>query len=1169
MFTEQIKRLREVQGIIEKVSRGETPILAYGLTESQKAHITNHIMNVFNKTVLFVTYDNVEARIIYEDLSSFTKGNAYLFPPREALFYKIDAASQNITSERLNVITKIIDGKPHGIVVSADAVCGKLIPLELYKKYYFEYKVNDRILLDDFIKNLIVMGYERVESVEGKGQFSIRGGIIDIFPLIEDYAFRIELFDDEIDSIRKFDVLTQRSISNTDICVISPAKEFIAESLEINQGISNISKHLNMYLNKIEKIKSGISQKLKDKFEEIMENLSEFKRFENINELIDYFYTVPNSIFDYLPKDSIVILDESLRIKQKINNIRKEFNENFKTLLEKGEVLPEQSKLIFDYEDILKKVEKFPTILMNTLVRQDGELQPRDIVNFISKSMHPFHGKIDILVDDLKYYKTSGYKVLLMTGNKERASILKNELMNYGIETVITEDTEYDIKNGQIVLYPGSLSKGFEYVDAKFAVISDKEIFGQSKKVRKSRAIKGYDNIKDFSELTVGSYVVHSNYGIGKYEGIEKIKSDGVIKDYLKIIYAGKDKLFLPVEQMNLIQKYIGPDDVVPKLNKLGGSEWIRAKRKAKKAVEDIAKDLIKLYAKRQTVKGYAFSPDTPWQKEFEEQFPYEETEDQLRCIKEIKEDMEKERPMDRLLCGDVGYGKTEVALRAAFKAAADGKQVAFLCPTTILAQQHYTNFAERFKDFPIKVEMLSRFRSYKEQGQIIKALAEGNIDIIVGTHRLLQKDIKFKDLGLLIIDEEHRFGVKHKEKIKKLKENIDVLSLSATPIPRTLHMSLIGIRDMSVLENPPEERFPVETYVVEFNEEIIKDAILKEMGRGGQVYFVHNRVNGIEKMALLIKELIPNCRVAVAHGQMDENQLEDVMVDFLKGEYDVLVCTTIIETGLDIPNVNTIIINDADKLGLSQLYQLRGRVGRSNRLAYAYFTYRKDKVLTEVAEKRLEAIKEFTEFGSGFKIAMRDLEIRGAGNLLGQEQHGHIDAIGYDMYLKLLEDAVRSLKGEIKGEEVNTSLDIKVDAYIDSLYIKDEDSRLEMYKKIASIESREDMREVSEELIDRFGDYPKAVGVLLDIAYLKSQASKIFVTEIVERNGSVILKFKDEKSINHETIELIAKEYPNRIIFSNQIPPYLVYKIIKKETIQEELIDLVEKIKNLQAGKN
>ncbi|KUK34238.1 MAG: Transcription-repair coupling factor, partial [Caldanaerobacter subterraneus] len=728
----------------------------------------------------------------------------------------------------------------------------------------------------------------------------------------EEYPYRIELFDDEIDSIRTFDVITQRSLENIDKINIFPATEFIAGAEHIKKGISAVSNYLNSYLSKIKKSKSGIAEKLQQKFEEIMEEITESKRVENIYELIDYFYDDVYSIVDYMGEDAVIILDESSRIKQRVNNLQMEFNENFKALLEKGEVLPEQSKLFFDYEEILKRVKNNFLLIMNTLAKPGNELQPQTIVNFVSRSMHHFHGNMDILVDDLKYYKNAGYKVLLLSGNQERARILKDTLDSFNIDTVVIKDSEYDIQKGQVVIYAASVSKGFEYVDAKFAVISDGEIFGQTKRRKRTVKIKNADKIKSFTELEIGSYVVHVNYGIGKYEGIEKIKVDGIVRDYLKIIYAGGDTLFVPVEQLDLVQKYVGPTDNPPKLNKLGGSEWLKAKRKAKKAVEDLAKDLIQLYAKRQMVKGHAFSPDTPWQKEFEEQFPYEETEDQLRCIKEIKEDMEKDRPMDRLLCGDVGYGKTEVALRAAFKAVADGKQVAFLCPTTILAYQHYANFIERFKEFPVKIEMLSRFRTPKEQSKIIKELAEGNIDIIVGTHRLLQNDIKFKDLGLLIIDEEQRFGVVHKEKIKKLKENIDVLTLSATPIPRTLHMSLIGIRDMSVLENPPEDRFPVETYVMEFNEELIKDAILREIGRGGQVYFVYNRVNGIEKMASLVKDLVPGCRVAVAHGQMEESQLEKVMIDFLNGEYDVLVSTTIIETGLDIPNVNTIIVYDA-----------------------------------------------------------------------------------------------------------------------------------------------------------------------------------------------------------------------------------------------------------------
>jgi len=1168
MFTVQIEELKEVKAIEEELKQGRGPVLIYGLADSQKAHIAHYLMKKFNKKVLVITPDDVEARRIYEDLYSFNEGEAFLFPKRDIVFYKIDAASHEIVFERLKVIKRLSEDRPYAVVASVDALLDKMPPFYLFRKYQFSLKIGDKIDLGKFLKKLEVIGYERVQMVEGKGQFSVRGGIIDIFPSTEEYPFRIELFDDEVDSLRTFDVMTQRSIKTAEEVFIFPATEFIVEEEHIKRGISSLSKDLNSYLSKIRKTKSGMAEKLREKFDEIMEEISQGKKRESIKVLINYFYEDLQSIKDYVGEDAIVILDETNRIKQRVSNLQLEFNENFKNLLEKGEVIPEQREIFFDYTEVEERLKNNFLVIMNTLTKPEGELHPQRIVNFVSRSMHSFHGKIDLLVEDLKYYKATGYRVLLLSGNKDRAKILKETLEEYGIDSVVVKDNEYDIQRGQVVIYPASITKGFEYVDAKFAVISDSEIFGQTKRARKPVKMKNAERIKSFTELEVGSYVVHVNYGIGKYEGIEKIKVDGVIRDYLKIVYAGGDVLFVPVEQLDLVQKYVGPTDNPPKLNKLGGGEWIRAKRKAKKAAEDLAKDLIQLYAKRQMAKGHAFSPDTPWQKEFEDQFPYEETEDQLRCIKEIKEDMEKDKPMDRLLCGDVGYGKTEVALRAAFKAVADGKQVAFLCPTTILAYQHYTNFLERFKEFPVKIEMLSRFRTPKEQAQIIKGLADGTIDIVVGTHRLLQNDVKFKDLGLLIIDEEQRFGVVHKEKIKKLKENIDVLTLSATPIPRTLHMSLIGIRDMSILENPPEDRFPVETYVVEFNEELIKDAILREVGRGGQVYFVCNRVQGIEKMANFIKELVPNCRIAVAHGQMEESKLEQVMVDFLKGEYDVLVTTTIIETGLDIPNVNTIIVYDADKLGLAQLYQLRGRVGRSNRLAYAYFTYRKDKVLSEVAEKRLEAIKEFTEFGSGFKIAMRDLEIRGAGNLLGAEQHGHIDAVGYDLYLKLLEEAIRNLKGEQPKEEITTTIDLKVSAYIDSSYIEDENLRLEMYKKIASIESREDMMEVAEELIDRFGDYPKPVEALLDIAYIKAVASKLHIVEISEKSSGVILKFKDKDSVDMETVEKMVREYKGNLTFSSQYPPYLTYKYNKKETLLKELIELVEKMKDLQLAK-
>jgi transcription-repair coupling factor (superfamily II helicase) len=745
---------------------------------------------------------------------------------------------------------------------------------------------------------------------------------------------------------------------------------------------------------------------------------------------------------------------------------------------------------------------------------------------------------------------------------------LVQSLIDQNIEAIYKSSLDIELQDGHIVVLPGTLSNGFEFPSIRYAVISDREVFTTPKKEgpkRKGRLIKA------FTDLKVGDFVVHENHGIGQYVGIEKLTVGGLTRDYLNIKYGGNDKLYIPTDQLDMIQKYIGGEDKLPKLNKLGSVEWTKTKSKAQHSIQALAIDLLKLYAERQQKIGFSFSKDSRWQKEFEDMFPYEETEDQLRCIEEIKRDMEDERVMDRLLCGDVGYGKTEVALRAAFKCVMDSKQAAILAPTTILAQQHYNTCIQRFGSFPVKIDVLSRFKSASELKKAVSDLKSGNLDIIIGTHKLLQESIKFKDLGLLIIDEEQKFGVGHKEKIKSLKTNLDVLTLSATPIPRTLHMSMIGIRDISLIEEPPEERYPVQTYVMEHNEDVIRDAIFKEIARGGQVYFLHNRVRSIAKTAAHIKELVPEARVAYAHGQMDEKQLEDTMLDFYNGEYDVLVCTTIIEAGLDIPNVNTIIITDADKMGLSQLYQLRGRVGRSNRLAYAYFTYQKDKVLSEVAEKRLQAIKEFTEFGSGFKIAMRDLEIRGTGNLLGKEQHGHMEAIGYDLFIKLLEETLQELKGEAPVKRVETSIELQINAYIPESYISDENQKIEMYKKIASISDQQDLFDIEEEIEDRFGDIPTMVRNLLSIAYVKQLAQMCGISNIGQRNNNIAIKFKTDKFIKAQTAMQIASDYKGRILFTASEQPYFTLKCSdeKPEELLKDIRDIVEKISSFHTAAN
>ena len=771
-----------------------------------------------------------------------------------------------------------------------------------------------------------------------------------------------------------------------------------------------------------------------------------------------------------------------------------------------------------------------------------------------------------MLIEDINLRKKNGYKTLILAGTRTRGERLVNTLRDRDIESVY-KDVVDSIELGQVVVTFGNLVKGFEYPDLKICVISDKEVFGEAKKSlpKKGSKRKGVGKITSFAELKPGDYVVHANHGVGVFKGIKQIEIAGNTRDYLDIVYDKGDKLYVPVDQLDLVQKYIGSEGKNPKINKLGGNEWQKAKAKVRKSINEIAEDLVKLYAARAALKGYKYSKDTEWQRQFEDEFPYEETPDQLTSLEEIKHDMESDKPMDRLLCGDVGYGKTEVAIRAAFKAVMDGKQVAFLVPTTILAEQHYKNLVKRFSDFPVKIDMVSRFRTTKQQKATLQALKEGNVDILIGTHRLVSKDIVFKDLGLLIVDEEQRFGVAQKEKIKSIKKNVDVLTLSATPIPRTLHMSLTGVRDISVIETPPEERFPIQTYVLEQNDQLIRDAILREVAREGQVYFVYNRVESIQGMANYISELVPECKVGVIHGQMTEKELEAEMIKFMQKEYDVLVCTTIIETGIDIQNVNTIIVNNADKMGLSQLYQLRGRVGRSNKIAYAYFMYTKDKVLTEVAEKRLKALKDFTELGSGFKIAMRDLEIRGAGNMMGSSQHGHMAAIGYDLYCRMLEDTVKLIKGDIYKEPIETTVDIKVDAYIPSSYIEDEIQKIEVYKKIAAIENLNDYKEIKEELEDRYSSIPEAVYNLMDIAYIKSLAKELLIEEIKEFKSEVRFKFpKEYKKVNY-IYNILLKNYKENVVLYFGETPFFALKVntIKREEILEFyknlLKDLIE----------
>ncbi|QCX33745.1 transcription-repair coupling factor [Caloramator sp. E03] len=1153
------KKHEEYEIILSSLNTGKTPCQIHGLSESQKAYISCCLFDDTQRQTLILTHNDIEARKIYDDIKIFTD-KCYYLPIREMVF-NVDVTSGEVKIERLKTIYKILSGEPIIVVASVDAIFYNMPPKNIFIKNTFTLKPNDSIEILSLATKLIDLGYERVEIVEGSGQFAQRGGIIDIFSPLNDEPYRIEFFGDEIDTIRTFDVVSQRSKNKVDSALIYPARETIIDSDRIQAIVSNIEKDFELKYKSYSKKNKEAAERLRVRVKENIEKLKNFRYFEGIDSYMLYLYNSSNFFIDYFD-NPIVILDESGRIVQRINTGYEEFEDTFKSMLDKGDVMPLQGEYFFPPEYIINSINKNKIIALNMLPRVVDDIKPLSVVNFNAISMNPLSGNIEFLINEIKSKIKNRYSILIMAGTSSRAERLAKSLKEEEIDALYVEEVD-ELREGKVVVTSGSLSRGMEFPDKKLIVISDKEFFKEKTK-RKGTFAKKAGKIQSFTDLKVGDYVVHVNHGIGIYKGITQLVIDGIKKDYLLLQYQGGDTLYVPVEQLDMVQKYIGADDEPPKVYKLGGSEWAKTKKKVKESLREMAENLIELYAVRKTIKGYAFSKDTPWQKQFEDEFPYQETPDQIAAIEEIKKDMEKPQPMDRLLCGDVGYGKTEVAMRAAFKAVMDGKQVAVLVPTTILAEQHYNNFKQRFMDFPVSIDMISRFRNREQQKKTLSDLHVGNIDIIIGTHRLLQKDVKFKDLGLLIIDEEQRFGVSHKEKIKLLKKNIDVLTLTATPIPRTLHMSMIGVRDMSIIETPPEERYPVQTYVMEYNENIVKDAILREISRGGQVFFVYNRVETIKDMQAALTKIIPEAKIIIAHGKMDEKELEEAILSFISGEGDILLCTTIIETGIDMPNVNTLIVYDADKMGLSQLYQLRGRVGRSNRLAFAYFTYRKDKILTEVAEKRLKAIKEFTEFGSGFKIAMRDLEIRGAGNLLGTQQHGHMVAVGYDLYCRLLEEAVREIKGDIKDEYTETSIELTVDAYIPDKFIGDEMVKIEIYKKIASIESIEDKVEVEEEIVDRFGDIPQPVENLINIAYIKSIGKKLRIINIKQVNKEVYVHFKDADIIQIDVLRDVNEKLDKILSYGSTTEPIIKFKVQNNTLIINTLKKFLELICDL-----
>ncbi len=1128
-----------------------------GLVDSQVSHFIHGLFQDENKVI--IAPNERKAKEIVEDLQFYEGERILLYPAKDLIFYSADVHSNDITKARMQVIKRLLDKEKTTLVMSIEALVDPLLPIETLRERVKHIEVGSIIDLKFWIEELVYMGYERVDLCESHGQFAVRGGLIDIFPMDLDYILRIELFGDEVDSIRRVNSETQRTIKNIEEATIMPAREIVVSKSQIQTAVKRIQKdYETVYKQFKAEDKLEEARELTKAKERLLEKVEYLGNFNGIETNIYYYYERTATILDYIDQPQMIIV-EPTHVDERVKGMEHEYHDSMQTRLEKGHLLPTQMKIGGRIHGLIQEIGAYQTTMLSSLFHTKRVLDYEENLQLNGKSINVYHQNFDLMIKDIKYYLKQRYKLVLITASLTRSKRLNEMLNEHDVPSYIIQSGNAPLVEGHIGIAHGHLHKGFEYPDIRFAVITESDMANTKKKRKKRRKFDKGSKIDHFTDLRVGDYIVHEHHGVGVFQGIETIEIDGISKDFIKINYRDNGSLYIATSQLDAIQKYIGAEGKGPKLNKLGTQEWKKTKAKVRGAVEELATELIELYAKREHSKGHQYSTDTLWQREFEEMFPYEETDDQLTAIEDAKNDMESTRIMDRLICGDVGYGKTEIAIRAAFKAVQDSKQVVYLVPTTILAQQHYNNFVQRMKDFPVRIDMMSRFRTKKEQGETLDGLERGLVDIVIGTHRLVSKDVKFKDLGLLIVDEEQRFGVAHKERIKQMKDDVDVLTLTATPIPRTLHMSMIGIRDMSVLEEPPHERQPIQTYVLEHDDELIKDAIYREISREGQVYYVYNRVKDIDEVALKIGKMVPEANVAFAHGQMSERELEDIMVDFINGDIDVLVATTIIETGLDIQNVNTIIIQDADHMGLSQLYQLRGRVGRSNRLAYAYLTYKRDKVLQEYAEKRLKAIKEFTEFGSGFRIAMRDLEIRGAGNILGQRQHGHMDAVGYDLYCKLLEEAVMKQKGEKVTESFETSIDLPIDAYIPPYYIPDEVQKIDSYKKIASIIKEEDMEDIFDELVDRYGDLPQPVMNLLDIAYVKSMAQSIGVTSIVYKNHSVILEVKADADIDPVGImEAMNKDQKHRRFTVNE-RPYFTILLQKKEKM-----DMLSYIKSL-----
>lgn len=1146
------------QALIADLKKGQDHQLISGLSGSARPIFYQTVWAESNTPLLVVAPNLLHAQRTYDDLVKLMGEElVHLYPADELIAADVSFSGPELRAHRIDTLDHMKNiGK--GIYITPVAGMRKLMPShEQWEFSTLRTHTGDEVDAEEWIGKLVAMGYSRTPMVTTPGEFALRGGILDIYPLNFEHPARIELFDTEVDSIRQFSAEDQRSLDKMESLCILPASELVLTRLQKLELAEKIEEKLAATLKKV---------KADDTKEALLQHIQhdiDMLREGNVPDQVAKYAALVDSqsafLGDYFPGNGVIFFDELGRIQEMTETLEREEGDWIVSLLEEGKFL-QDLPLSYTFREVLQKTKQ-QVAFLSLFVRTFPSIQVKKSITYSCKPMQSFHGQMNLLKAEVERWTLAKFQVFIIAEGEERMRKVRSVLEDYGMEAeIITAAT--NVQGGHMYLVDGDLSGGFEMPLQRLAVITDAEMFKlQAKKKTRPQKLTNAERIKSYSEIKPGDYIVHIHHGIGRYVGIETLEIGGVHKDYLHIVYKADDKLFVPVDQIDLIQKYIASEEKEPKLHKMGGAEWKKTHRKVSAAVQDIADDLIKLYAEREALKGYAFSEEQDMQRQFEAEFPYEETVDQLRSITEVKRDMEKERPMDRLICGDVGYGKTEVAIRAAFKAVLDGKQVAFLVPTTILAQQHFETMSERFKDYPITVGLMSRFRSKKQQTETAKGLRNGTVDIVVGTHRILSKDIGYKDLGLLIIDEEQRFGVTHKEKIKQMKTNVDVLTLTATPIPRTLHMSMIGVRDLSVIETPPANRFPVQSYVMEHNGALVREAIEREMARGGQVFYLYNRVDDMTRKVEEIQALVPEARIGHAHGQMSETELESVILGFLDGDYDVLVTTTIIETGIDIPNVNTLIVHNADRMGLSQLYQLRGRVGRSSRVAYAYFMYQRDKVLTDVAEKRLMAIKEFTELGSGFKIAMRDLSIRGAGNLLGSQQHGFIDSVGFDLYSQMLEQAIEERHTGIKKEEIpEVEISLDVDAYIPDSYIGDGYQKIQMYKRVKGIETEEEVAELQDELIDRFGDMPIETDRLLSVARMKVWA-RLTGVESIKQTGKIItikLSAEGTSAMNGGKLVEESAAYGRAVGFS-MAGQQLVMTIDENKTKKHHPFDVLE----------